>query len=146
MSLGMLLLMFLWVFPRPIVHSHEELASSNTGVSTLQEHLTEFHTQATPPDNKVHVHWVLNNGSILFATCNASSPAIVTSLSSPELANALMIEIAFKPVDIDFLATDGLHSLLAQRTSPIQKDHDSPVVLNATLQPSLISLNCMLVC
>lgn len=146
MSLGVLLLMILWVFPRPVVHSHEEIARTNSGVSALQVHLTEFHSQAPLPDNNIHVHWVLNNGSILFATCNASSPTIITSLTSPDLADVPLCSFSFNPAELDLLATDGFHSLVSQRTSPLRKDLDGPVILKATLQPSLISLNCLLVC
>jgi hypothetical protein len=145
-NLSVLALMVLWVFPRPVVHSHEEFESSSPSAITLEEHLKEFHAQNSPPDKTFHVHWVLNNGSILLASCNAPSPTIITSLSSPDLADAAVCAFAFNPPSIDLLATQGLSSVLASGAFPSWNVVHCDYLPRAFFQPSLLALSCLLAC
>lgn len=146
MSLAVLLLMVLWVFPRPVVHSHEDIARTNSGVSALQEHLMEFHSQVPLPDNNIHVHWVLNNGSVHFATCNASSPTIITSLFPHEFTDGALWSLTLDHLEFDVLATRRLAPVLSLYTFSLRHASCRLIAPKTTLQPSLLSLACLLAC
>ena len=145
-SMGVLLLVVLWIFPRPVAHSHEAFENSFSGAFTLEEHLKGFHSEGSLPDDTVHVHWVLNNGSILLASCGAASPTIITSLSSHDFSEFAYCASDLRHAGIDLIATQGLSSILSLDSSPSRKVPPCTSMVRATFEPTLLSLSCLLAC
>jgi hypothetical protein len=144
--MGVLLLVVLWIFPRPFVHSHEAFENSSSGAITLEEHLKGFHPQGSLPDNTVHVHWVLNNGSILLASCDAPSPTIITSLSSHDISEFAYRASDLRDAGVDLVATQCLSLILSINSSPSRKVPPCSNMVRATFEPTLLSLSCLLAC
>lgn len=145
-SCAVLMLMVLWICPRPVAHSHEEFGDSSPSAISLIEHLKDFHSKGSFPDKAIHVHWVLNNGSVLLASCNAPSPTIITSLSSIESAALFLCTPELNDPSVDLVATQSLSSILSLEALPSRRTSQRVHLLRATLQPSLLSLSCLLSC
>jgi len=144
--MGVLLLVVFWIFPRPLVHSHEAFENSFSGASSLEEHLKGFHSEGSLPDDIVHVHWVLNNGSILYASCGVASATIIRSLSSHDISEFAYRASDLRDAGIDLIATQGLSLILSLNSSPSRKVPPCSNMVRATFEPTLLSLSCLLAC
>lgn len=95
---GMMILIVAWSGPRPIIHTHTDLAESTFDRTLVDKHLQAWHPtsldQPIDPD-AVHLHWLLNCMEAAFECYDLCSD---NNAPAVDQADALRVEKLPSPI------------------------------------------------